>query len=84
MKMIYERGKIANVKYEFNEGHIFSDNSTFHLVMDECRRKEFKWYAEGWLRWTPVLIDGNRKGKSKEKFHKKCEQIKANCKQLTF
>lgn len=34
------REKIANVKYEFYEGHVCSDNSTFHLVMDECRGRE--------------------------------------------
>lgn len=27
VKMIYEEEKIANVKYEFNEGYVFSDNS---------------------------------------------------------
>jgi len=41
MKMIYEGKKIANVKYEFYEGHVCSDNSTFHLVMDECRGREY-------------------------------------------
>lgn len=41
MKMIYEGKKIENVKYEFYEGHVCSDNSTFHLVMDECRGREY-------------------------------------------